>query len=92
MNINTAQPQPRLAEHQAVFCAHCGHPQAKSLILAPPPTPTVCMNCNGAVVLGGPLWLERMSELSPEAHALGIIRMALAQSNVRPTPARRLDA
>jgi tRNA G26 N,N-dimethylase Trm1 len=77
-----AQQQPRIVEHQALFCAHCGAAQTKSLVVASPPTPTVCMTCGGAVVLIGPIWMTRLSELSPEAHAVGVIRMALSQ--VRP--------
>jgi tRNA G26 N,N-dimethylase Trm1 len=77
-----AQQQPRVVEHPPFFCAHCGAAQTKSLIVASPPTPTVCMACNGAVVLIGPIWMPRLSELSPEAHAVGVIRMALSQ--VRP--------
>jgi hypothetical protein len=73
-----------MAEHEPVFCAHCGAVQKKSLILANPPTPTVCMTCGGAVVLGGALFMERMSELSPEAHALSVIRLALSQVRARP--------
>lgn len=89
--MNHAQQQPRLVEHGPLFCAHCGEAQTKSLVLAPPPTPTVCLNCGGAVVLKGLIWLERMSELSPEAHALSVIRLALQQTRV-PQPPRSFHA
>jgi tRNA G26 N,N-dimethylase Trm1 len=89
--MNHAQRQPTLVEHPPLLCAHCGAAQARSLVLAHPPTPTVCLSCGGAVVLKGPIWLEQMSELSPEAHALSVIRLALQQSRP-PAQASRLHA
>jgi len=90
--VNAQQIQPRLAEHPPVLCAHCGATQQKSLVIAQPPTPTVCLSCGGGVVLGGPIWMERLSELSPEAHALAVIRLALSQSGGRIAPPRRMHA
>lgn len=90
--MNPAQHQPRGIEHPPLFCAHCGSAQTKSLVIAPPPTPTVCLSCGGAVMIGGPIWLEKLSELSPAAHAVSIIRLALQQSQGIPRPARRLNA
>jgi hypothetical protein len=43
-------------------------------------------------MIGGPIWLEKLSELSPAAHAVSIIRLALQQSQGIPRPARRLNA
>lgn len=87
--MNAAQRQPQLVEHPPMLCAHCGAAQGKSVVIAPPPTPTVCMSCNGGVVLCGPIWLERMSELSPEAHALTLIRLALSRVQPQAGAARR---
>lgn len=89
--MNQVQHQPRVVEHPPLLCAHCGEAQTKSLILAQPPTPTVCMHCDGAVILRGPLWLEQLSELHPEAHGLTVIRLALQQSIRSPRLARKLS-
>jgi hypothetical protein len=75
-----------LIDHPMVYCAHCGAEQRQSLIIAPPPTATVCLVCRGAVALVGGLWMLRLSELSPEAAGVGLIRAALMQAAPTPRP------
>ena len=64
-------------KHAPLLCAWCGSEQQESVIAAPPPTPTVCRSCGQAVMLRGPIWMERLSELDPMAAGLGMIRMAM---------------
>lgn len=76
---NIINHPPQLVDHSPLFCARCGTPQAQSLVLSAPPTPTICLTCDGAVVLGGPIWLERLSELTPQAAQIPQLRMAASE-------------
>jgi tRNA G26 N,N-dimethylase Trm1 len=75
---------PQLLDHPPLYCAHCGEQQTRSIVMQSPPAPTVCMACGRAVKLAGPLWLERLSELAPEAAQLQPIRtMAIRMATQR---------
>lgn len=73
-------PQINVVEHPSVYCPHCGASQTKSLLLTQAPAPpTICLSCKGPVRLTGPLWMDKMSELEPDAAIVPTLRVVLAQ-------------
>ena len=73
-------PQVVVANHDPLFCPHCGSQQSKSVLIAPQQNPpTVCLACKRGVRLTGPLWFDKLSELEPDAAILPTIRIVVAQ-------------